>query len=189
MQVTEHVRKKYPDRESLATFIDGRNRLIDLLETGALNKAQYLDAQCQAMEEQGMVPRKGPIKSIEEGLFNYQYYNIMAKKERVLCKDEEYRNPSKSRAHRGRADRFYELKDRETVKIIEFLGYKDVEAYYIETPAKYLVGKLIEIVILNHDRAVFHTADEGIYNRLVRAAVFTPGIRPSVIKAYIESDY
>lgn len=173
----------------LDRFIQGRNRLIDCLESGDLDKSAYLEAQFQSLLELGIKPCSGAIVSFEEGLFNYQYYNVLAKRERIQSKDEEFRNPEASRRHRNQADRHYALKDRETVKILEWIKYQHVQAYYIETPARYLNGKLIEIVAEDYERAVFHTADEGIINRLVRAGVFSEGARPSVIRSYIESDY
>lgn len=179
----------HPDQTVLARFIAGRDRLIDGLEAGEMNKSAYLEAQYQALVELGAVPRKGGLRSLEEGLFNYQYYNILAKRERIQSKDEEFRNPEASRKHRNQSDRHYALKDRETVKILEFLNYEHVQAYFIETPARYLNGKLIEIIVDTYNRAVFHTADEGIINRLIRAGVFYEGVRPSVIQAYIASDY
>ncbi len=180
---------KHPTQEVLNHFIKGRNRLIDSLEAGDLDKSAYLEAQYQALLELEIKPVGGAIVSFEEGLFNYQYYNVLAKRERIQSKDEEFRNPEASRRHRNQADRHYALKDRETVKILEWIQYKNVQAYYIETPARYLNGKLIEIVADDYQRAVFHTADEGIINRLVRAGVFHEGARPSVIRSYIESDY
>lgn len=181
---------KHPDAALLAAFIAERNRLIDALESGSLNKAAYLEAQDAALTALSAVPRRhGALISFEEGLFNYQYYNMLAKRERVLCKDEEFRNPAQSRRHRQEADRWYALKDRETVRLLEWLGYQEVRAYYIETPARYLKGRLIEIVAYTRHRAVFHTADEAILNRLVRAGVFQEGLQPSVIRSYIEADY
>lgn len=180
---------KHPASEVLKRFIEGRNRLIDSLEAGELDKGAYLEAQYQALLELGITPCSGTITSVEEGLFNYQYYNVLAKRERIQSKDEEFRNPEASRKHRNQADRHYALKDKETVKILEWIKYQHVQAYYIETPARYLNGKLIEIVAEDYERAVFHTADEGIINRLVRAGVFSEGARPSVIRSYIESDY
>lgn len=183
------VKVKHPDKEVLERFIAGRDRLIDGLEAGELDKSAYLEAQYQALMELGAAPRRGPLASIEEGLFNYQYYNVLAKRERIQSKDEEFRNPEASRKHRNQSDRHYALKDRETVKIMELLNYQHVQSYFIETPARYLNGKLIEIIIDTYDRAVFHTADEGIINRLVRAGVFSDEVRSSVIQSYIESDY
>lgn len=183
------VKGKHPDKEVLERFIAGRDRLIDCLEVGELDKSAYLEAQYQALMELGVSPRRGGLDSIEEGLFNYQYYNVLAKRERIQSKDEEFRNPEASRKHRNQADRHYALKDRETVKIMELLNYQHVQSYFIETPARFLTGKLIEIIVDTYDRAVFHTADEGIINRLVRAGVFSEGIRPSIIQSYIESDY
>lgn len=180
---------QHPDKEILERFIAGRDRLIDSLEAGEMDKSAYLEAQYCALMELGAIPRKGVLKSLEEGLFNYQYYNVLAKRERIQSKDEEFRNPEASRRHRNQADRHYALKDKETVKILELLNYQHVSAYFIETPARFLNGKLIEIIIETYDRAVFHTADEGIINRLVRAGVFAEGTQPSVIQSYIESDY
>ena len=180
---------KRPSNDVLVRFIEGSNRLIDSLEAGELDKSAYLEAQYQALLELDALPCSGALQSFEEGLFNYQYYNVLAKRERIQSKDEEYRNPEASRKHRNQSDRHYTLKDRETVKILELIKYEHVQAYFIETPARFLNGKLIEIVVENQERAVFHTADEGIINRLVRAGVFAEGIRPSVIQSYIESDY
>lgn len=183
------TKAKHPDKEVLERFIAGRDRLIDGLESGELDKSAYLEAQYQALIELDSVPKRGALESLEEGLFNYQYYNVLAKRERIQSKDEEFRNPEASRKHRNQSDRHYALKDRETVKILEWLKYEHVQSYFIETPAKFLNGKLIEIIVDTYDRAVFHTMDEGIINRLVRAGVFSEGVRSSVIQSYIESDY
>lgn len=177
------------DTEQLEKFTCTRNELIDQLELGILNKSTYLEAQYQALLDLGAEPFRGKIRSVEEGLFNYQYYNTFAKRERILCKAEEYRNPEKSREHRRNADRYYDFKDRETKKILEFCGIKNVIAYKILTPAKYLQGKLLEILLPDVKRGILHTADEGIYNLLDRAGVLEEELKVSAIQDYIEADY
>jgi len=175
--------------ERLALFFQQRNRLIDALEVGTLDKTSFLEAQYESVFSSGLKPGNGAIRSIREGLFNYQYFNTLAKWERVQSRLYEFRDETRSRDHRRQMDRYYDRKDRETRKLVEFCGADRLEAFYIQLPTKRLEGILLEIILLDEPRAILHTADEGIRNFLEREGIVRTGIFPSVIDSYVKENY
>lgn len=177
------------DKQQLIRFFQQRDRLIDDLEAGVLNKSAFLEAQYESVHGSGMKPSNRPIRSLMEGLYNYQYYNTLAKWERVQARICEFRDPAQARQHRIRMDKHYDSKDRETRRILEFYGLQGVEAFYIRVPSPRLEGQLLEIVLVNEHRVILHTADEGIRHWLQRDGVVKPGLQPSRIEAYVQSDY
>ncbi|MFB0972922.1 MAG: hypothetical protein QMB54_08080 [Neofamilia sp.] len=73
--------------------------------------------------------------------------------------------------------------------MIKFLGFKGVEAYFIETKSVGLRGKLYEIVLRDFEEAVFHSKAEWLLTELQEAGVFLEGKHKSVISEYIDERY
>ncbi len=131
------------------------------------------------------------IDSFEKGLYNYQYYNSQAKYFRTLAKELRYSKNYKRDKNKylNKCDHFYHLKDISTMKLIKFLSFKGVEAYFVETKSNSLKGKLYEIVLTDYEEAIFHSKSEWLLEELRDAGVFLEGKHRSVIADYINEFY
>ena len=83
---------------------------------------------------------------------------------------------------------FYSRKDRATLKVLELLEYKGVEAYFIKVRSKELRGKLFEIILTDYNM-ILHSTNELILKRLIEEEVFSEGSRKSLIDGYINQRY
>ncbi len=143
-----------------------------------MTKSEYLMENLNAVLSLKSEPFK-KIDSVEKGLFNYQYFNALAKEIKMRATnsfDDE------------KADYYYEKKDNATLKVIELLDYKGILAYPIYVRSKALKGKLFEIVLENYNM-ILHSTNELILKRLKDMEVFSEEIRKSVIDGYINQRY
>lgn len=171
-------------------FFENRSFLIQMYENNAISKREFLELNYDAI-------RKTPIKpfvkidSFEKGLFNYQYYNSLAKYYKTLASELRYsKNYKRDRnSYMNKCYHFYHLKDLSSFKLIKFLNYEGVEAYFVETKSNSLKGKLYEIVLSDFEQAVFHSKAEWLLEELREAGVFVEGRHQSVISNYINEVY
>lgn len=84
---------------------------------------------------------------------------------------------------------FYQKKDFSIIKLLEFLEFDNVEAYYIKMNSKSLDNKLYEIVLKDYDYAVFHSKSKWLMQDLKKAGVFKDEKKDSVIDEYINEKY
>jgi len=150
-----------------------RQGLIDQYVKGDMTKGEYLARNLDAVLSLNIKPFKN-IDTVEKGLFNYQYFNAMAKD----AKDRDA----------DLAVEFYRKKDRATVAVLRLLGYKNVEAYFIRARSRILQGRLIEIVIGDW-QMILHTTSDLILKFLRDENVFTDDTRTSLIDGYINQKY
>lgn len=150
-----------------------RQGLIDQYVKGDMTKSEYLGRNLDAVLSLNIQPFKN-IDTVEKGLFNYQYFNAMAKDAKNYDEDlmAEY----------------YRKKDRSTIAVLRLLDYKDVTSYYIRARSRILQGKLIEIVIEDW-QMILHTTSELILKLLRDEGVFTGDTRTSLIDGYINQKY
>ena len=153
-----------------------RQSLIDQYIRGDMTKSEYLNKNLDAVLSLNIKPFRY-VDSIEKGLFNYQYYNAMAKEAGV-----------EAGRHTGDVDSYYREKDKATLQILRLLEYENVSAYFIKVRSKYLKGKIFEI-LLNDYNAIMHSKNKYILNNLQKAGVFTDGTRVSLIDGYINQKY
>ena len=167
-------------------FFRYRQGLIDQYLKGDMTKREYLEANFDAVYYNDFGPFHR-IDTVEKGLYNYQYYNAMAKKMKSIG-SMSHLDADRRRLYESRSDSFYKSKDYATLKVLELLDYKGIKAYPISVRSKHLKGRLIEILIDEYSM-ILHTANENIKNRLIYENVFSGEKRKSLIDGYINQKY
>ena len=175
--------------ELLNRFIANRDKLIDMLKNGELNKVEYIESCYDYLKDEKMEPFKVNIDSVEKSLYNYQYYNTLAKYTLMKCEDCRYRDSERSRELYEIAQDYYSEKDKETMCLLELINYKNVDSYFLKMNSEVLEGELYEITIDNYDKAVFHSKDKRILNRLKKNGVFKNEPQKSIIDEYVNTKY
>ena len=102
-----------------------RQALIDQYTRGDMTKSEYLNKNLDAVMSLNIKPFR-KIDSVEKGLFNYQYYNALAKDAMTVAG-----------RHDSEAGFYYREKDKATLSILRLLDYQNVSAYYIKVRSNY----------------------------------------------------
>lgn len=177
------------ERLFLEKFFENRNDLIDKLENGTIDKSEYIEKTHTFIKGLSMGPFINNIDSYEKAMYNYQYYNIMAKDCNKLAKELKYKDPFRAKDLRDEALVYYKSKDKQTSALLDLVKYKNVEAYYVKTDSRSLKGELYEVVFKDFDRAIFHSKSKYILNKLRKNNVFSKNNRKSLIDDYINTTY
>lgn len=162
-----------------------RQGLIDQYKKGDMTKREYLDRNFDAVLSLNIKPFKN-VDTVDKGLFNYQYYNAMAKEARMdarCAEDREIRA-----IYNEKCSYFYSRKDRATLRVLELKDFTGVRAYFIRVRSKELKNRLIELVLEDYGM-ILHTTSSVILKRLVENGVFEEGVKPSLIDGYINQRY
>ena len=171
---------------ALEKYFRYRQSLIDQYVKGDMTKREYLQANYEAVVYNDIKPFKN-IDTVLKGLFNYQYYNARAKEKKQASTIKDLDN-DENREYLDISNYFYGKKDRATLKVLELMEYKGVEAYFIKVRSKELKGKLFEIVLKDYN-IILHSTNELILKRLREEEVFSEGSRKSLIDGYINQRY
>lgn len=163
-----------------------RQSLIDQYIKGDMTKREYLQANYEAVVYNDIKPFKN-MDTVLKGLFNYQYYNARAKekKQASTIHDIEYDEKAE---YLNSCNYFYSKKDKATMKVLNLLDYRGVEAYFVKANSKELNGKLFEIILADYNM-ILHSTNELILKNLKDEGVFSDGSRKSVIDGYINQRY
>lgn len=170
---------------ALQKYFNYRQALIDQYIKGDMTKREYLERNLDAVLSLNIKPFKN-VDTVDKALFNYQYYNAMAKDAKINTTgytDREY-----EKILQERSAYYYSQKDRATMRVLQLLDFVNVRAYFIKVKSKYLRNKLFEI-ILEDTNTVLHSSNEAILNRLKEERVFSEGLKRSVIDSYINQRY
>ena len=151
-----------------------------------MTKSEYLEKNLDAVLGLNIKPFKN-IDTLEKGLFNYQYFNALAKESRQMSYDFSDREIQYE--YMEKADYYYDKKDKATLKIIELLDYKGIEAYYIKVRSKNLKGKLFEIIINDYNNMILHSTNDYIAKRLKDNYILSDTEKKSIIDGYINQKY
>ena len=163
-----------------------RQSLIDQYKKGDMTKREYLQMNYDAVINNGINPFKN-IDTVEKALYNYQYYNALAKQMKSISTESGMEYEIKN-DYREKSDYYYYKKDKATMKVLKMLDYRNIEAYFVKVRSKYLKGKLFEIVIPEYN-VILHSTNNLILNNLRDEGVFTEGSRISLIDEYINHRY
>lgn len=163
-----------------------RQSLIDQYAKGDMTKAEYLQRNYEAVVYGDIKPFKN-IDTVEKGLYNYQYFNALAKQMKSLSTSRNLDYDLKM-DYLQRCDYYYSKKDKATLKVLKMLDYRDVEAYFVKVNSKLLRGKLFEIV-LKEPEVVLHSTNEIILKNLREEGVFQEESKKSIIDEYINHRY
>jgi len=162
-----------------------RQSLINQYLKGDMSKSEYLDRNLEAVLDLRREPFK-KIDTVEKGLFNYQYFNAMAKDARA--ESFFYTEREMKKEFTEAASYYYYKKDQATMAVLRLVAFTGITAYFIAVRSKYLRGRLFEIVVEDYEM-ILHSANESILNKLREENVFTEGVRTSVIDYYVNQRY
>lgn len=175
---------------SFEDFFHLRSSLILQYENGDLSKREFLEGNYDLIRKTSMKPYLR-IDSYEMGMYNYQYYNVLAKYYIMLAK--EVKNTRRHQRYytyyRNKGNNYYHEKDKASLDLLEFLDFQGVEAYFIDVESKGLQDKLYEIVLLDYKEAIFHSKAIWFLDILKERGVFQEEKRASLIDEYINEGY
>ncbi len=171
-------------------FFKKRSSLIVQLEKNEISKKEFLECNYRLVMNMNSRPFLR-IDSYEMGMYNYQYYNVLAKYFGMLAKEikDNKRRQRYYRDYANKCNNYYHEKDKAALALLEFLEYKGVEAYYIEVNSKSLDNKLFEIVLLDYKEAIFHSKAPWFLEKLKENKVFLDKKKKSIIHEYINESY
>ena len=171
-------------------FKEKRESLIIMLKNGDISKTEYIEESYFYICDHGVKPFKN-VDNFNKAVFNYQYYNMMAKYSKLKAKEIEYygKHEKLGRDQRERINKYYHEKNRTTLKAIELLDYQGVEAYFIKVWSQNLKDKLFEIVFRDYPSVVFHSNGEWLRKRLEEEGIFHHIRKKSIIESYVNERY
>lgn len=171
-------------------FFENRSFLIMQYANGDITKREFLEGNFDYVQGMDVKPFS-EIDSFEKGMYNYQYYNVLAKYYTMLSKD--IRNNGKHMKYytyyKSMGNDFYHKKDRSILQLLGYLEYENVDAYFIKVESKFLRDRLYEIVLLDYKEAIFHSISYWLLDILRKEGVFTEGKKRSLIEYYINEKY
>ena len=178
------------ENEKLKAFEAFRKESIDLLEESIYDKDSFLDANFSYIIKLDLKPFT-EINTISQAIYNYQYYNVMAKKANIEAKKLTNNIKKKKQYLKliNNRENFYQLKDVATLKLLEIINFKGVESYYIILRSKRLKGEIFEINVKGLDYVILHSKNKGILELLKKHEVFSNEKRPSLIDSYVNKSY
>jgi hypothetical protein len=171
-------------------FFDNRSSLILQFGNGDLSKKEFLEQNFDLVRKTNLRPFLR-VDTYEKGMFNYQYYNVLAKYYTTLAKD--IKNTKKHQKYYNyyfnKGNNYYHEKDKAALNILKLIEFKGVEAYFVKVESKFLSDKLYEIVLLDYKEAIFHSKALWLLDILREEKVFIEGKKVSLIDEYINETY
>lgn len=176
--------------DKLKAFENFRKETIDLLEESKIDKDKFLHKNLDYIRKLDLKPFSN-IKNVEEAIYNYQYYNLLAKKSNAEAKNivNNYKKRKLYARLINERENYYCLKDIATQRILELLDYKFVESYFIILNSKRLKGEIFEINIKSEEKLILHSKNKKILNELKDHGVFLDYSKPSLIDSYVNKSY
>ena len=165
--------------KQLETFFKKRNDLIFELSDGKIDKISFLEKNYELIQNLNMKPLLN-ISTLEEGMYNYQYYNILAKffKQKSILYSNNKKKQKKYNENLMKSNNI-ELKN---------VGANTTEAYFIDMNSKRLNNSLFEIVVKDVEFAIFHSMNIEILQKLKEKNIFVNEIRISKIDDYVNTN-
>jgi len=172
-------------------FFTHRDYLIIQFMNGDITKREFIEEHYYFIQNMKLKPFKNGIDSFEKGIYNYQYYNMLAKYCYMKAKDKKLiqKHPNEARNYWEKGNYYYHEKDKSTLKLLYHLNFENVEAYFIKVNSKTLKNKLYEIVLKDFESIILHSKSKYMLNVLRQEGVFKEGIRKSLIDNYINQKY
>lgn len=186
-------------------FLQHRQSLLYQYKMGDLTKNEFIEENFYAIESLGIQPFK-KIDNIKKAIYNYQYYNVLAKFYYRQAKD--YPMGSKQwKQYHEQSNSYYHEKDMVTLTLLRLLDFKNVDAYFVNVRSKKLQNKLFEIVIrdpdvlleintlsrpfggMEADDLILHSKNPFILNKLREEGVFRDKKQTSLTDSYINQKY
>lgn len=171
-------------------FFEHRDLLIEQFRNQEITKKEYLEKNYKYVIGMKVKPFQ-KIDSYEKGIFNYQYYNVMAKYHQM--KAQEIKNKGKQlvyyKKYIDETNYYYNEKDKTSFRLIKFIEYENIESYFIKMESLLLKDKLYEIVLKDYEYAVLHSKSIWLLNVLRKEGVFSECVKKSIIDHYVNEKY
>lgn len=181
----------YIKKESLFDkFFDNRDSLIIQYKNGDITKREFLTLNFEFIQKMQVKPF-GKIDSFEKGIYNYQYYNALAKYYYMIAVDIKRKSKHQKyyKTYVDKSNYYYAQKDKSTFKLLKFLEFRNIEAYYVKVQSKKLQDKLYEIVLKDYDYGILHSKSYWLLKVLREEGVFKEETKKSLIDSYINEKY
>ncbi|WP_242491851.1 DUF6648 family protein [Miniphocaeibacter massiliensis] len=172
------------EKEIIKSFIEKRNTLINKLDSKEIDKNEFLVLNYQMVDKLSMKPFL-KIDTVEKGIYNYQYYNILAKYHNYRANDYKGKNKKKYNVEINKSSNYYSEKDKVTIEILRLINFENVESYYITMFSSRLKNNIFEIVLLDYEKAIFHSMNNIILQELKKNKVFSNIEKLSKIDSYV----
>jgi len=172
-------------------FFANRDYLIIKFSNGDITKREFIEEHFYFIQSLNLKPFINGIDSFEKGIYNYQYYNMLAKYYYMKARDKKIieKHPEEARSFLEKGKYYYHLKDKSTLKLLQYINFQNVEAYFIKVNSKKLKDQLFEIVLKDYNDTILHSKSKYILNILKNEGVFKQGVRKSLIDSYINQRY
>lgn len=176
------------DDEKLELFVKWRIESIELLTKSKISKNEFLNRNYDYLKKLDLKPFSN-IDTVEKALYNYQYYNIMAKRNNYLAQKYKDKKKKLYKKFLNERENCYYLKDNATKSFLDLINYNDIEGYYINVNSKRLSGKIYEIYVINMQDVILHSKNLEILNNLKVNGKFDEISRDSLIDSYVNKSY
>jgi hypothetical protein len=168
-------------------FLQNRENLINHYNKGDLSKEEFIEANYRCINTLDIKPFQ-KIDNVKKAIYNYQYYNVLAKYHQKRAHDLNNRSESK-KDFLELANHYYYKKDMVTQKLLKLLDFTGIEAYYVKVKSPTLKNKLFEIVLKDYDNIILHSKSEILLNLLISENAFCQEERKSLVDSYINQKY
>ena len=174
--------------KKLESFNNWRKDSIDLLTDKKIEKDEFLEENYQYLLKLDLKPFSN-ITTILEATYNYQYYNIMAKRSNLMAIQCNNKKKKKYKQEINNRENYYYLKDLATSRLLEIIEYKDIDAYFIKLKSKRLTGQIFEIYLKNYDKLILHSKNKELLKKLRDHNCFEEDIKVFRIDSYVNKSY
>lgn len=171
-------------------FFEQRNTLIYLYQKGDISKREFIQEHYDYIMRLHLKPFQR-IDSFEKGIYNYQYFNALAKYGQMQLRDKKLQEKHPELIHQieEKTRDNYRRKDEAILRLLRYLDYQEIEAYFIKAKSEYLDHRLIEIVLLDYEDTILHTVSQRVLEGLREEGVFQEVRRRSRIDRYVNQKY
>jgi hypothetical protein len=169
-------------------FFEHRENLIFQYKKGDLTKEEFIEENYYYIVSMDVKPFR-KIDHMNKAIFNYQYYNALAK----YYQRKAHTLPSHKYKLKDefleKSNYFYSKKDETTLNTLKLLDFNHISAYDVKVKSANLKNKLFEIVFNDYDHLIFHSTNPMIRQRLIDEGAFQEDKKTSVIDSYINQKF
>ena len=129
---------------TIQKYFKYRQSLIDQYAKGDMTKREYLQKNYEAVVYGDIGPFRN-TDTVEKALFNYQYYNALAKENKTISttRDMDY---ELKRDYLEKSNYYYSRKDRATLTALRMLDFRTFTKY-ATTPRKSSIRSAVSVAL------------------------------------------
>lgn len=158
------------------------------LENSIIDKGAFIVKNAECIKFNGVKAFLNP-RNLEEGFYNYFYYNTLAKINlyEISILEERFQKESIINSFMQEVHEMYKKKDLATSYILNTLNYKGIESYPLKLESEKLRENLFEIVLHSYPEMILHTKSHKIRKELILRKCYQSTVRTSKIDSYVNS--